>query len=400
LWRLVAHKTVTYEAVELSRTADLIQRRGRWYFNKAFPKELWPITGKAPFRLSLRTDSLELAQRRRADASRRYWAAVDEARAKLGAGKPRQLTEIEVVGLVARWLHETTEFVEASRKPRLNPDEHDAALDALDDQIASYREQLGTGDYSDGEPAARAFLERERVAVDPHNPTYQTLLQLITRGKIELSLIERARLLGDFTYQPVDPAIRAALNSNSVPAPAKTIGDLISAYRADKEAGWSPSTRAAYEPVWRLLKDVLGEQRDVATLNRDEGRRLFETVKASRQISAARSREISIEPHCDETSRSTRLRSQPAGTNETAPARSRPVNRCPHCERTSSCRAPPVSVTITRWLELRMTPSASGVPVRCPVSKRPCLKPNQRCASASGSTRLISSEGWPMVKLH
>lgn len=88
----MAHKPVTYEAVELWRTANLIQRNGRWYFNKAFPKELWPITGRAPFRLSLRTDSLEIAQRRRADAERRYWAAVDAARAKIKEQQPRELS--------------------------------------------------------------------------------------------------------------------------------------------------------------------------------------------------------------------------------------------------------------------------------------------------------------------
>lgn len=52
----------------MAREANLIQRNGRWYFNHAYPKHLWPITGKSPFRLSLNTDSLEEAPRQRGAA--------------------------------------------------------------------------------------------------------------------------------------------------------------------------------------------------------------------------------------------------------------------------------------------------------------------------------------------
>lgn len=115
----------------LSRTANLIRRRGRWYFNKAFPKELWPITGRAPFRLSLQTDSLELAQRRRGEAERRYWDAVDAARAKLGPIAARELTELELTSLVSRWLSETTEFIDLLTPQQFTPDEHDRELERL-----------------------------------------------------------------------------------------------------------------------------------------------------------------------------------------------------------------------------------------------------------------------------
>jgi len=56
----------------MARTSNLIQRKGRWYFNRAYPRELWSIVGKAPFRLSLGTDSLEEAQRQRGTAEQRY----------------------------------------------------------------------------------------------------------------------------------------------------------------------------------------------------------------------------------------------------------------------------------------------------------------------------------------
>lgn len=79
----MAHKPVTEEVRDVSRKSNLIPRNGRWYFNKAYPKELWPVVGRAPFRLALNTDSLEQAQRLRGFAEQRYWAAVDEARRRL-----------------------------------------------------------------------------------------------------------------------------------------------------------------------------------------------------------------------------------------------------------------------------------------------------------------------------
>jgi hypothetical protein len=101
----VAHNPVTEGKPDLSRKANLIQRSGRWYFNRAYPKDLWPVLGKSPFRLSLHTDSLEVALRRRPDAERRYFAAADKARGHQEILTPRQLSEIDAVAIaVARRL--------------------------------------------------------------------------------------------------------------------------------------------------------------------------------------------------------------------------------------------------------------------------------------------------------
>ena len=101
----MAHNPVTEGKPDLSRKANLIQRSGRWYFNRAYPKDLWPVLGKSPFRLSLHTESLEVALRRRPDAERRYFAAADKARGHQEILTPRQLSEIDAVAIaVARRL--------------------------------------------------------------------------------------------------------------------------------------------------------------------------------------------------------------------------------------------------------------------------------------------------------
>jgi len=58
-------------------------------------------------------------------------------------------------------------------------------------------------------------------------------------------------------------------------------------FSEDKVSKRSPSTQASYEPVWRLLRDVLGPYRTLSSIGRDEGRLLFETVKALYQRAEA-----------------------------------------------------------------------------------------------------------------
>lgn len=95
--RPVAQKFVTDGAPEtMARTANLLRRNGRYYFNKAFPKALWPVLGKAPFRVSLDTTDVEQAQRRRIEAEKAYWAKVDAARGQLAESQPRALTEADM----------------------------------------------------------------------------------------------------------------------------------------------------------------------------------------------------------------------------------------------------------------------------------------------------------------
>lgn len=263
----------------MASKVHLIHRKGRWYFNRRFPKDLWPITGSSPFRLSLQTDSLELAQRRRPEADQRYWAAVDAARKRLGESFPRPLTDIEAVGIVSRWFAERNRELDEGHLHDPTPAEGwEAAVHGNEFALADTTRRLGMSDVEAFAPLAKRVLEAEGINADPSSKGYVTLLQLLARANKELSAIDLARLRGDFGYRPADPIMLAALDTK--PQPKRTIADLIAAYEADKADGWSPSTKSAYVPVWRLLKDTLGSSRDVTTLTREDGRALFEMVKA------------------------------------------------------------------------------------------------------------------------
>jgi integrase len=262
----------------VARTSNLIQRGGRWYFNKAYSKELWPVVGRSPFRLALNTDSIEQAQRMRGHAEQRYWAAVDVARKKLGEVAPRPLSEVEAVAIVSRWFLQRNGELDRSHLHRPTPSE--GVTDALNELAYAERftsERLSRSDVDGFAPLAARVLEAEGVRVDPASAGYRTMLQLLARANKELGRIDLARLQGDFGYRPSDPVFLSALTAPT--APKRTIRDLIDAYEREKAGGWAPSTKAAHTPVWRVLRDVLGGSRDVSTLTRDDGRRLFEAVK-------------------------------------------------------------------------------------------------------------------------
>src|SRR3546814_17552265 len=74
------------------------------------------------------------------------------------------------------------------------------------------------------------------------------------------------------------PKVAPAAPEGQSEALGYTVADLIRAYREDKVDGASPSTQRAYQPVFRFLREVAGESAALASIDRIEGRRLFNLV--------------------------------------------------------------------------------------------------------------------------
>jgi len=56
------------------------------------------------------------------------------------------------------------------------------------------------------------------------------------------------------------------------------MADLERTFRAAKLPSLSPATVQGYEPVFRMLRDLLGKETPVASLNHEDGQRVFEAV--------------------------------------------------------------------------------------------------------------------------
>ena len=289
----MSYKPVIYEGNKMANKADLMERNGRWYFSKAYPKELWPVTGASPFRKSLGTDSLPAAIRARPDAERLYYSKVDAARATLEGRKPRQMTEVEAMGLVAKWFTaedaERTAALMATQSPLMDIDGALAEIDALD---AEARQAIAEGDVLAVRPLALRLLEEAGLEADDKSKVFKIFMIALLRGRRELLAMERRRVLGDYAVQPSDPLISQALSGAPiVAAKVRTVVDMIDGFVADNTPKWAPSTRKATEAPLRIMKEFFGADRDVATLGRDDGRALHDLVKAL-PVNYAKRREL------------------------------------------------------------------------------------------------------------
>ncbi len=264
----------------MANKADLIRRNSRWYFNKAYPKDLWPVTGKSPFRISLKTDSLEVAIRARPEAERLYWAKVDALRAEHKGTEPRQLTEIESMGIVARWFREEdaerTAELEDSRSPLMDID---GALEELEELDIAAREAIAESNYHGVQPLADKLVQEAGFTFDPRPKASKRLMAALLRGRRELLLMERSRLLGDYAVQPKDPLLQSILaNPTQSASKQHTLKEMTDSYVADNE-GWSVATLKGTVAPFRILHEFFGEDRNPATITRDEGRALYAAVR-------------------------------------------------------------------------------------------------------------------------
>ena len=285
----MSSKSVIYEGNEMANKAGLMKRGNVWQYTKAYPKNLWPVTGAAPFRKSLGTDSLEVALRARPDAERLYFAKVDAARAVIERITPRQFTPVESMGMVARWFtQEDQERTQAAIEAQGAHLDIDGALAEIDQGIGEVRQEIAEADYHTVQPLALQLVEDNGLEADVKSKDFRALMKSLLRGRLELLLLERRRVLGDFAAHPSDPLITQALQHGTVGGSAKvssnqpggTVAQVVEGYLTDHAPKWAQSTRKAADAPLKLLVDFFGPDRDVSTLTRTDGRKLFEVVKA------------------------------------------------------------------------------------------------------------------------
>jgi integrase len=270
----------------MASTADLIQRNGRWYFNRAFPVELWPITGKAPFRRSLRTTDRVEALRARPAMELQYHVEVDKARLEFAAQAAQQsrpvLTKPDAEALVAE--HFRREICGAADWLDLGPPS-DGAWGADDDlDRAKYR--LRTGDFKQARVEALKLAEAGGFAFET-SPAFAYLVRLVARADVARAEVYRARLDGDYSVRPSDPLFAGLLDqptpastaAASEPAPGHTLADLEAAYTADRLVNLSESTKLAYRPVFRLLRGFFGPEKPLSAITREDGRELVKLIQ-------------------------------------------------------------------------------------------------------------------------
>lgn len=258
----------------------LQQRNGHYRYIRSIPVELQQIAGKRQWIRVLRTTDREaaIAARPRCDAA--FDAEMRRLRSELERA-PRKLTEADIHSLANDFFFEVSAMHEQSRRehrPKTYVD-RDFSAAVLDRLIGMHSDLLSTGNLDYFRSHADRLLKHQGFIVDHDSPGYAQLLELLVRADKEALKLRRARLGGEFAAISQDPVFADASAGKVKPGKRRTVADLIDAYIADKGEGWSKATAASYEPAWRLLKDALGAHRDVATVSREDARRVMDLLK-------------------------------------------------------------------------------------------------------------------------
>ena len=280
------HNSSTHGALgDLRNSRYLHQIGSRWYCRIRWPKEVWATLGSGSFKQALGTDSRAEAVKRLPAAMQAFHNAVQAAKGRQMEAEPRRLGEGEITLLVAQWYRAAQAGFSTDPRPRqLDPQQREARrrfMDAEAESLKGKRAQLAEGNYDRLYPIVDGLLDRAGLNVDREDPSFGTLCQTLGRAWVAMEEGALARMRGEFGHVSGDPILGelAGAGPASPDKPTKTLEDLITAYSADKAAKWSQSTTNAYRPVFRVLRDVLGPNRDLRSIDRDAAREVFEAVK-------------------------------------------------------------------------------------------------------------------------
>jgi len=270
----------------VKQTRYLVRIGNFWYVRIRWPKALAHLLPGSQYKRSLGTTSREEALRLLPGYLQEYQNRIDAARARLREETPRPLSDGEIMMLVADWYREAERIYHRDPRPHgvgsdFSPGERAQLLADLKERLAFRRRELAERRYDTIRPIVDDLIERARINPDRDDPSFWRLCETVMRAVNGLEERAIAELEGRFGEKSADPIIRELEEIAGARRKRlrRTISELIHAYAKAKEERWTPATHAAYEPVFRLLKDVLGAQRDLETIDRDEARRTFEIVK-------------------------------------------------------------------------------------------------------------------------
>jgi integrase len=252
--------------------------------------------------MSLRTADPKEALRARPAAEREYTKRLDAARAELArlrtlpplskadAELARQrtlppLSKADAEALAVRWFLEALDNLEAARRNTQECVQVNA--ERARESAAEGRRVLAEGEAG----LSKARRLRDAAGFASNLEAERTLARLLGRASVAADEVEAGRAVGRYGCRPSDPLFASAMDA---PAPAPvaahgaapnapstlTIAHLIDRYRDARFGRFSDSTKRAYEPVFRVLNELVGSATQLAALTHEDGDRLFAAIQS------------------------------------------------------------------------------------------------------------------------
>jgi integrase len=263
----------------------LIKRGGRYSIRVRVPDELRPILKKREIWKSLGTaDHREAADRCRV-ASVEIDAEFAEARRQATPPPSAQVADVELYQWARGWLYESERNAVSEAAKYADLDEGERAEFAQDLAIdaAHVLGKVRNHDPVDLSRAIEQIASRHGVSVLPGSREHQILDSLLRRAMVERKRRLRERVLGHPEYKVFDRFFAEIDSTKPGPAkPSLTVSALIERYASDPaRKGLSKKTQDGYRIVFRVLQELLGPNTRITHIDRDDCRRVLDTLAST-----------------------------------------------------------------------------------------------------------------------
>ncbi len=277
-----------------------MQRRGAVYsWRRRVPLTLAEKWGKREIVRSLHTTSRSEASRLARALSMSADQLFDHAMSH------PDLTPDQIDALARRWF---TDALEADEQHRIhtrpgkpvytgcgdNEDPVEADLEVLRWLEGEYKEAIAYNDFVRVLPDVERLLTDAGVPVDRKSETFKRLARGLLRANIEFLRIAKARRVGDYATEPVDPLFRPQAHQ---PAPipvtpvdpalsSQPLSKIMEAYitARERDGKWVPVTKRNSVNKLKLFVETMGDK-PVDTVTRDDIRDWREMLEDTLQLS-------------------------------------------------------------------------------------------------------------------
>jgi integrase len=158
-----------------------------------------------------------------------------------------------------------------------DPEMTEVALDvAADDWIEGLRE--GAWSRRENETVV-AVLAEAGILVSPDHPEFPQARDKIARAFVWANRAVASQTRGELSFTPPDPLFTTPIPPQTRNGLGITLGELIARYESDKGRAWSGKTRDGYVLIFRALREFLGEHTPVASIDREECRRVRQVLE-------------------------------------------------------------------------------------------------------------------------
>ena len=270
----------------MSKTSWL-QRRGATYYLRAkVPLDIVDTFGKKEVVRSLKTKDLRVARERLKIEALQVDQEFAACRHKVDTAEVRtsKISEDEIRRVVLIWFHQTDR--DAARRVQSSSytdEEQNTAVENLEIDISFNRDATNPDTLSFVQAEMAKIQSEYKFSIPFDDARYSLLFSLVQRGLIERDRRKMKRITGDYAFHSFDPLFRTV--SADGPSPelpvtrSPTLAELVSEYETDpSRRDLSPKSITSYRVIFRALKELLGEEKRIDEISRDDCKRLRDVV--------------------------------------------------------------------------------------------------------------------------